>query len=202
MKYSKSILTPKKSSKKNLKKIRFYPIFMYHKLDNWLSEMSLNGWHIVHCGVFVFYFEHGKPTQKKYFTYAEFSQEVKYSLTLKHPFFKKRYGLNSSQSKINSNQSKKHQILEIDLKKVDIQNDICFNELVNDRNRLYRCYCLRNIVLVVLLSVFIVLFNMFLLWIETWGCFWVFGQSLKTTNDSPRIDHAHARPCAENGNPV
>ena len=157
MRYSKCF----KSSKKELKKIRFYPIFMYNKLDNWLSKMSLNGWHIVHCGYFVFYFEHGNPMKKKYFTYSEFTQEVKYSLTLQHPFFKKRYGLNSSRSKINSNESKKYQILEIDLKKVDGQNDAAFTELVNDRNHLYRRYFFRNIGLVTLVVVFVVLFNMF-----------------------------------------
>ncbi len=162
MKRSNAAYFHKDTTKRSMKKIRFFPIFMYNKLDNWLSEMSLKGWHITHCSMFVFYFEYGKPLKKRYFTYAEFSRETKYSLTLQHPFLEKRYGLTPSQSKINSNKSKKYQIIEIDTRRIDVQNDIGFIELVNDRNHQYFRYSLRNFGITFLVVVSIVLLNLLL----------------------------------------
>ena len=147
---------------KYLKKYRFYPLFMYNKLDKWLAEMSRNGWHIVHCNIFTFWFEHGNPANKEYFTYAEFSQKGKYSITLLHPFFERRYGLKTSKSKINSNHYKKYEILEIDTDKVDTRNDVGYNELLNDRNRLYFKYLTRNISAIIIFSMLIIIINLFI----------------------------------------
>lgn len=129
----------KEPGKQYKRKFRIYLPFVYNRLDKWLKSMSLKGWHIVHCGLFYFLFEKGKPTEKEYFTYTN-TQEGKYSISLMYPLLEKTYGVKKKKSKINSNEAKAHTIIEIDLKKVDVKNDIGYKELINDRNRLYRKY--------------------------------------------------------------
>ena len=138
------IKKPKEVEKNYVKKIRFYPSFMYANLDKWLKKMSLNGWHIVDCNIFSFWFEKGEPAEKEYFTYAEITHERKYSITLRHPFLEKTYGVKKKKSKINANKEKVYKIVEIDLQKIDIQNDVGYKELVSDRNRLFLRYFIRN----------------------------------------------------------
>jgi hypothetical protein len=119
--------------------------------------MSAKGLHIVHAGVFSFWFERGEFLEKEYFTYGLATQEGKYNLLLQYPNLENKYG--SKKSKINTNKYKIHQIVEIDTKKIDIDNDASYKELVNDRNRLYRRFFLRNfcaISAVVLTLVFLI----------------------------------------------
>lgn len=130
--------------KQYLKKWRFYPTFMYSHLDKWLNNMSREGWHIVHCNAICFLFEKGAPEEKEYFTYGLSTQEGKYNLSLIHHNIEKTYGVKKHKSKINSNENKIYQIVEIDQNKIDIQNDVGYKELVSDRNRLYLQYFLRN----------------------------------------------------------
>lgn len=132
-----------------VKKYRFYPNFMYSFLDNWLKTMSLSGFHIVHSGLFTYWFEIGKPMEKEYFTYGDPINEGKYSIALRYPLLEKTYGVNKKQSKINNNISKSHNIIEIDLQKIDVKKDIGYNELIKDRNRLYLLFFLRNIFLII-----------------------------------------------------
>ena len=148
------------SQKQYIKKMRIYPYFLYGRLDKWLKSMSLQGWHIVHCGLVFFWFEKGEPSEKEYFTYGLSTQEGKYNLSLRHPFLEKTYGVKDKKSKINSNNAKKHQIVEIDLDRIDINNNFGYKELIFDRNRLYlRCF-IRNfsIVLISLSLVCLLLF--------------------------------------------
>ena len=56
-------------SKIYVRKFRFYPSFLYNKLDKWLNQMSLLGWHLVDSNPFSFLFEQGDPENKIYFTY-------------------------------------------------------------------------------------------------------------------------------------
>lgn len=130
------------TDKRYIKKIRFYPYFLYSRLDKWLKLMSLNGWHITHCGMFYFLFEKGKSGEKEYFTYGLSSQEGKYSISLRHPFLEQTYGL--KESKINSNKTKAYNIIEIDTNRIDVKNDVGYKELISDRNRLYLRYFVRN----------------------------------------------------------
>ncbi len=74
--------------KEYIKIIRMYPAFLYHRLDKWLKLMSRSGWHIVHCGLFTFWFEKGKPIEKEYFTYGLSTQEGKYSISLRYPMLR------------------------------------------------------------------------------------------------------------------
>jgi hypothetical protein len=156
-KTEKNWLDPKKQY---LKKIRIYPTFLYNYLDKWLKEMSLSGWHIIDCHMFSFVFEKGEPTQKEYFTYGLSTQEGYYNISLRYPFLEKTYGVKKKKSKINSNTTKSYQIIEIDLNKIDTQNDVGYKELVNDRNRLYKRFFIRNLsiifaTLIVLLFIYI-----------------------------------------------
>lgn len=148
--------------KQYVKKIRVYPTFLYGYLDNWLKKMSLRGWHIVHCGVFLFWFEKGEPIEKEYFTYGLSTQEGKYSLSLRYPFLEKTYGLSKKKSKINANESKRYQILEIDTNKIDIANDCGYKEMISDRNRLYMRYFVRNFIISTIVLAFLLSVLLFL----------------------------------------
>ena len=123
-----------------IKKFRFYPTFLYYKLDKWLKTMSAGGWHIVHCGIFFFWFEKGDPESKEYFTYGLSAQDGKYNINLMHPSLERRYGVKAKKSKINANKSKSIQIVEIDTDKIDVNNDADYKELISDRNSLYLRY--------------------------------------------------------------
>lgn len=161
----KIILTQKnqkKPHKQFIKKFRIYPPFLYSRLDRWLKSMSEKGWHIVHCGMFFFWFERGDPEKKEYFTYGLTTQEGKYSLSLRYPLLERTYGLRNNKSRINSDKTKKYQIVEIDISKIDIKNDTGYKELISDRNSLYMRYFIRNcIVISVAISTLIVFFLVF-----------------------------------------
>ena len=136
---------------------------MYSRLDRWLKKMSLLGWHIVHSGLFSFLFEKGEPAEKEYFTYYITAPcNGKYSVADRHPFLEKIYGVKKKKSKINSNESKVYLTVEIDLKRIDVQNNIGYKELIDDRNRLFKKLFIRDslgllffvILFVVLLLIF------------------------------------------------
>lgn len=147
-------------SHKTYKKVfRIYPTFLYGYLDNWLKKMSLKGWHIVHCGIFLFWFEKGEPKEKEYFTYGLSTQEGKYSISLRYPLLEKTYGVKRKKSKINSNSMKKYQIVEIDLNKINTQNNYSYKELICDRNRLYLRYFIRNFSAVVITILFLIVLS-------------------------------------------
>lgn len=133
------------NGKTYVRKTRLYPTFLYNQLDKWLKSMSRNGWHIVHCSTFFFWFEKGETKTKEYFTYGLSTQEGKYNLLLRHPSLEKLYGLRKDKSKINRNKAKSYQIVEIDQEKIDVENDVGYRELIDDRNRLYTRYLIRNI---------------------------------------------------------
>lgn len=145
MKFKKQVDKSKKSKKElkgqYLKVFRIYPYFLYHRLDKWLSKMSLDGWHIVHVGFFFFTFEKGTPQNKVYFTYGLTTQEKRFWLSLKHPTFEKQYAVSKRKSRINAEDKKRTPIIvEIDLDKISDQNYIGYQKLVDDRNKLYLKY--------------------------------------------------------------
>lgn len=143
-----------KNPSKQYKKIyRFYPQFMYHRLDKWLKQMSAKGWHIVHCGIFYFLFEKGVPLQKEYFTYsvdAPLRSEGRFSISMRYPFLKSHFGVKKKKSKINSNSNKAYQIVEIDVNKVA---DYEYAELKEDRNRLYKIKAIINVSVFILMLI-------------------------------------------------
>ena len=140
----------KDPSKKYIRKFRIYPSFMYHRLDKWLSKMSLLGWHLVDSNLISFLFEQGPPRKSVYFTYVVSSgrkDSGKYDITLRHPFIDKTYGVKNKYSKLNSNKSKSYLTLEIDTEKIDIENDESYSELISDRNSLNKKLAIRNFIL-------------------------------------------------------
>ena len=138
------------NKKEYLKKLRIYPAFLYSRLDKWLKAMSAKGWHIVHCSALSFWFEKGEPEEKEYFTYGLSSREGKYSISLRYPLLEKTYGVKKGKSKISSNETKKYEIVEIDLSRIDPNSDVGYRELVGDRNRLYlRCFLRDTITLLI-----------------------------------------------------
>ena len=148
-------------NKQYKKVVRIYPYFLYCKLDKWLKDMSKKGWHIVHSGMLFFWFEKGKTEEKEYFTYGLHSQKGKYDLLLLHPSLEKIYGVKKKKSVLNANESKVYKTIEVDTEKIDVETNVGYKELINDRNRLYLRHFLVNSTL---LMIFIVVFVL-LLWI-------------------------------------
>ena len=140
--------------KQYLRKYRFYPALMYSRLDRWLKEMSLSGWHIVDCGLFSFLFERGDAAEKEYFTYscgASHRKEGYFSIPLRYPFLDRTYGMKRKKSKINANDAKAYQIVEIDMSVIVAEGADGYKELVRDRNRLYTLQAIRNAAIVLLM---------------------------------------------------
>lgn len=141
---------------KYIRKFRFYPSFLYNKLDKWLNQMSLSGWHLIDSNPISFLFEQGDPENKIYFTYEAGStrnDDGKYSIPLRYPLLDKTYGVKNKYSKLNKNRKKSYLTVEIDTQKIDINNDVGYKELVNDRNRLYRNLAIRNAIILLVLVV-------------------------------------------------
>ena len=151
--------TVNECKKKYIKKNRLYPYFLYFRLDKWLTKMSLVGLHIVDCKLMSFYFERGEPKKTEYFTYLIPSQEGKYNIMLRHPFFEKKYGVSKNISKINANKHKRLQILEIDLNKVRGEQCTGYIELLHDRNKLYWIYFVKNVLAIIVPIIVLVLLN-------------------------------------------
>ena len=147
------------SSKQYIRKFRIYPSFLYNRLDRWLNKMSLSGWHLVDSNPISFLFESGEPENKVYFTYNAgwgLNDAGKYSIPLRYPFLEKTYGARAKYSKLNKNQSKTYLTVEIDTQKIDIENDIGYKELVNDRNKLYGMLALRNAIILLITALLFV----------------------------------------------
>lgn len=133
-------------------RIRFYPSFLYFCLEKWLKKMSCKGWILFNCSFGIFYhFEKGIPKEREYFVWSPTARgEGKYSINLRYPFLRKRFGIKEKYSRLNKNSQKRHyNIIEIDPE----QMDMCYKELKNDRNKLYLLYSIRNFF--VLLFVFL-----------------------------------------------
>lgn len=149
----------KSSDKRYIKKIRlYYPSFLYKRLDRWLKNMSLKGWHIVDCRIFCFVFEKGEPKEKEYFTYGLPTIEGKYSVSMRHPFLEKLYGVSKKKSRINRNEKKSYCIVEIDTQKIDVQNDVGYKELINDRDKLYLLFFLTRTLPIIICIVLALMF--------------------------------------------
>ena len=140
----------KDPKKKYFRKFRIYPSFMYHRLDKWLNKMSLKGFHLVDSNLISFLFEQGPQKDIVYFTYEAGGvrkDDAKYSIPLRYPFPIQTYGVKKKYSKLNRNEAKSYLTIEIDTQKIDIENDVGYKELINDRNRLYRKRAIRNTII-------------------------------------------------------
>ena len=161
MKNANNVINKNKSKKEKeyLRNFKFYPTFLYDRLDKWLKQMSLNGWHIVDCGAIWFLFEKGEPKEKEYFTHGLNTQEGNYSISLRYPLLEKTYGIKKKKSKINAKDRKSYNIVEIDTNRIDIKNNVGYKELISDRNRLYRRYFIRNLILFLVPTAIVILVN-------------------------------------------
>jgi hypothetical protein len=139
------------------KEYRIFPMCTFFLLDKWLKKMSQAGWHLVDYGLYTYRFQKGNPCDKEYFTYTTSGVgEGKYSIPLRYPMLEKTFG--KKKSVLNRiNKTKGITILEIDTKKIDIKNDIGYNELIADRNKLYALMTIRDIVAIAILIVFLLL---------------------------------------------
>lgn len=76
--------------------IKWKPAYLFYKVEEWLTEMSMQGWHlIVRDGTSTYIFEKGKPQYKEYFIWdmPRQRESVKYDISHKYPFLKKHLEL-------------------------------------------------------------------------------------------------------------
>ena len=134
------------------KVLRFYPCFLYFLLENWLKRMSQAGWHLIERKAIFYYFEKGEPKDKDYFVWdPTFIGMGKYSVPLRYPNLIKTYGVSKKKSKLNRNSIKNFDtIIEVDTERI---SDIGYQELVNDRNKLYALMSLEFFILLLLVTV-------------------------------------------------
>ena len=127
-------------------KIKYIPSFLYSFLEVWLNKMSKTGLQLTHYKGFIYYFQKSEPSDRIYFVYNHTgyrNDEGKYSLSLRYPCIEKQYALSSHYSKINKSNKKQNnwkKIVKIDSNKIDAD----FNDIVNERNRIYLKRFLRN----------------------------------------------------------
>ena len=142
----------KKQTKKVLK---IYPSFCYNKLELWLKNMSLKGWHLTQrkLGMF-YYFEKGLPVEKEYFVWdATDVGEGQYSIGMRYSFLIK--SLKKKDSKLNDNSTKKNDtIIEVDSNKIE---ELSFTELKKERNELYKNRFIKRFVIIAVVLVIIAL---------------------------------------------
>ena len=135
------------SNSNRIRIYRFYPDCLFFLLDAWLKKMSKNGYHLVDYGIITYVFEKGNPEDREYFTYScDRIGEGIFSILLRYPNLANTYGKKKKRSKLNkSNHSKGRTILEIDTDSISLKNNIGYNELIKDRNRLYFVRAVRDI---------------------------------------------------------
>ena len=144
----------KDKGKKYIRKYRYFPVFMYDKLDIWLSKMSLSGWHIVDSKAFSFVFEAGTPADKRYFSYSTSEHKkypFKYVLSDKYPFFDSFYGVKNNKSKINKNETKNIHTVEIDTERIDTECDAGYKEIFDFRRKLSKFNAIYSLTIFLLL---------------------------------------------------
>ena len=146
-------------NKSVIKRIRLYPPCLYFLLEKWFKKMSLKGWHVFDCKVFIYYFEKGNPEEKEYFVYTPtYTGEGKYSIPMRYPFLRETYGVKKKYSKLNKNSFlKNNTIIEIDTNRIDIEHDIGYKELKSDRNRLYAIMTIRNFSIILMVIILIII---------------------------------------------
>ena len=91
------------TDKEIIKKIFICPAFLFSRVEKWLKEMSLKGWHLIRrewgC---VYYFEKGEEKEKVYFVWESTTRgEGKYSIPLRYPNLMRTYGIKKKKSKLN-----------------------------------------------------------------------------------------------------
>lgn len=143
--------------------IKRKPAYLYHEVEQWLTEMGLQGWHlIVRDGRSTYIFEKGKPQYKEYFIWdmPRQRESVKYDISHKYPFLKKTFGVNSKISKL----KKYNYIIEVDLDKINSNPKLHaeYQAMKQYRNRMYTKRALNNWIFVTIYISVIVLLSILL----------------------------------------
>ena len=143
--------------------IKRCPPRLFYKVEQWLTEMGLQGWHlIVRDGTSTYIFEKGKPQYKEYFIWdmPRQRESVKYDISHKYPFLKKTFGVNSKISKL----KKYNYIIEVDLDKINSNPKLHaeYQEMKQYRNRMYAKRARNNWISVTIFISVIVLLSILL----------------------------------------
>ena len=123
--------------------IKWKPAHLYHEVEQWLTEMSLQGWHLIEHNEMVYTFEKGTPEHKEYFKWLPLPTKggTKYYLFQKYPLFKRTFGVNYHKSKLNKFGKNNYScsVIEIDTERLNNDSSLraSYNEIKQYRNRLY-----------------------------------------------------------------
>lgn len=143
--------------------MKWSPQHLYYKIEEWLTEMSMQGWHLIARDGMAYTFEKGDPQYKEYFIWElGYTRESrKYDIPYQYPCLEKTFGISIKKSKLNK-YSKENVglVIEIDLDKInnDLKLKEAYQELKQYRNRMYAKRALNNwIGFTILISVFVLL---------------------------------------------
>lgn len=123
--------------------MKWSPQHLYFQVEEWLTEMSLQGWHLVARDGIAYTFEKGDPQYKEYFIWElGYTRESrKYDIPYQYPCLEKTFGVSLKKSKLNKYSKEKCGLaIEIDLDKInnDPELKVAYQELKLYRNRMYR----------------------------------------------------------------
>ena len=122
--------------------IKWKPAHLFYKVEQWLTEMSLQGWHLIEHNEITYTFEKGKPEHKEYFKWLpRLSKGRKYYVFDKYPLLKQTFGVNYHKSKLNKFGKNNYScsVIEVDAERLNNDSNFraSYNELNRYRNRLY-----------------------------------------------------------------
>lgn len=145
--------------------IKWKPAHLFYKVEQWLTEMSMQGWHLIARDYQLnsYTFEKGEPQYKEYFMWdlVTIRGNKKYDVSYTFPLLEYTFGISPKKSKLNQyNKEKNCHIIEVDLDKInsDPKHRTAYQELKQYRNRMYAKRALNNwIGFTILISVFVLL---------------------------------------------
>jgi len=145
--------------------IKRSPPHLFYKVEQWLTEMSMQGWHLIARDYQLnsYTFEKGEPQYKEYFMWdlVTIRGNKKYDVFYTFPLLEYTFGISPQKSKLNQyNKEKNCHIIEVDLDKInsDPKHRTAYQELKQYRNRMYAKRALNNwIGFTILISVFVLL---------------------------------------------
>ena len=125
----------------------FLPAFLYPKIEAYLQKMSSRGWMLISYSPCFLLFEKAVPKNTRYFLWhggGHLKSDGKFDLNLRYSDIAKTFGVPRSHSKLNTFSRRTPAFLRIIEVKPQPDDPEAYEELIRDRNRLYRLETLRN----------------------------------------------------------
>ena len=149
--------------------IKRSPPRLFYKVEQWLTEMSMQGWHLIarDYQLNTYTFEKGEPQYKEYFMWdiVTIRGNKKYDVFYTFPLLEHTFGISPKKSKLNQyNKEKNCYIIEVDLDKINSNPKLHaeYQEIKQYRNRMYTKRALNNWIFVTIYISVIVLLSILL----------------------------------------